>query len=433
VDLGLIFFSTAALLSLLEWRKQGYQWKYLIFSAVSCGLALGTKYNGMVVFFLLTCSVPFIYLRRTGNDASNKSLANQFRALGFGSVFFLVSLMLFSPWLVKNAIQTNNPVFPLYNRWFQSFQHQPGEKNRQPDVTLDKKVRKSGKWGHFAIRKVIYGESFGQISLIPLRVFFEGQDDDPKYFDGRLNPFLLILPMLLLVPWLNKSGSHLADIKILSIFSFAYLIFVFFRVDMRIRWISPIVPPMVILSMFGLQRLHLFGSRAGQKWNRWFLKGALLSAIAGMLLINANYLYGLYQKIDPISYISGRVGRDQYITRFRPEYEIVKHINQKLPDDALVLCLFIGNRIYYYDRPIRSDKNVLKRAVHSSASIDQISDSLENMGITHLLMRYDLSESWIENEFDPQKRALLRLFLEKRAKQVKNYGGYGFFELIYNT
>ena len=43
VDLGLIFFSTAAFLLLFKWREREFRPKYLIYSAVFCGLAMGTK------------------------------------------------------------------------------------------------------------------------------------------------------------------------------------------------------------------------------------------------------------------------------------------------------------------------------------------------------------------------------------------------------
>ena len=66
VDLGLIFFSTAALIYILKWAANGYFARHLILSGVFCGLALGTKYNGLVTFFLLACLVPILYVRGEG-------------------------------------------------------------------------------------------------------------------------------------------------------------------------------------------------------------------------------------------------------------------------------------------------------------------------------------------------------------------------------
>ncbi|MDJ0810557.1 MAG: phospholipid carrier-dependent glycosyltransferase, partial [Desulfobacterales bacterium] len=54
VDLGLVFFSTAALLGLVKWKESNWQTRYLLLAALCCGLALGTKYNGLVVLMLMS-------------------------------------------------------------------------------------------------------------------------------------------------------------------------------------------------------------------------------------------------------------------------------------------------------------------------------------------------------------------------------------------
>ena len=52
VDLGLIFFTWASIFHLLAWARSPQSAKHLIFSAILCGLGLGTKYNGIVVLLL---------------------------------------------------------------------------------------------------------------------------------------------------------------------------------------------------------------------------------------------------------------------------------------------------------------------------------------------------------------------------------------------
>ena len=52
VDLGLIFFSTWSLICLLKWLDNDFKIHFLILAAISCGLALGTKYNGLITFRL---------------------------------------------------------------------------------------------------------------------------------------------------------------------------------------------------------------------------------------------------------------------------------------------------------------------------------------------------------------------------------------------
>jgi len=125
VDLGLVFFSTASLMGLFKWIESRFQIKYLILSAFCCGLALGVKYNGLIVLFLLTVFVPLLYKQQAKSSVAVKkaisvksSLNRQLRAVGSGILFCLIALMVFSPWMIRNYVWKDNPVYPLYNSFF---------------------------------------------------------------------------------------------------------------------------------------------------------------------------------------------------------------------------------------------------------------------------------------------------------------------------
>ena len=107
VDLGLVFFSTAAIIYLFKWIDGRYQLKYLVISAVSCGLAMGTKYNGLLVWLILALFIPFVFMGKARkfydlNDPANKtsSARIQLKAVGFCAVFCAVALLAFSPWMM---------------------------------------------------------------------------------------------------------------------------------------------------------------------------------------------------------------------------------------------------------------------------------------------------------------------------------------------
>ena len=173
VDLGVIFFSTASLLLLLKWSENGFRLGFLILSAVFCGLAMGTKYNGLISFFLLTLFVTFMYAKH-----AQGSKQGPFRALAYGLIFAGIALLVFSPWMIRNFLWTSNPIYPLYDHWF-------NPQNGEAKSLI----------GSFAFRALVYQESWWEIALLPLRIFFQGQDGSPQYFDGKLNPFLLLLPI----------------------------------------------------------------------------------------------------------------------------------------------------------------------------------------------------------------------------------------------
>jgi len=184
VDLGLIFFSFTSLMLLMEWCDQGHAFRFLFLSAICCGLAMGIKYNALILFVLLSLFVPFVYIRSVSAES-----ARSFAAIRYAILFVVISVFCFSPWMIRNSIWTGNPVYPLYNGLFNS------ETVSEETVNEDEPEKQSPRLNHFQIRRDLYGESGLEIALIPLRVFFQGKDNDPRYFDGRANPFLLLLPI----------------------------------------------------------------------------------------------------------------------------------------------------------------------------------------------------------------------------------------------
>lgn len=221
VDLGLVFFSTASLLYVLKWMENGYKVRFLLFSALFCGLAAGTKYNGLITLFLLTLFVPFLYSRCM---PSNKP--GFFKAAGYGLLFFSVALLVFSPWAIRNYLWTNNPLYPLYNNLFSS----------QNDLR-DQEI------GLFAYRSLVYHESWWQIALLPVRIFFQGQDGNPQYFDGKLNPFLLLLLPFAFFRIRSDTPLLGSEKRVLLAYTALFFATAFFSSGMRIRYISPIIPP----------------------------------------------------------------------------------------------------------------------------------------------------------------------------------------------
>ena len=251
VDLGLVFFSTLSLILLLEWPKSNFGLKYLVLAAISCGLAAGTKYNGLITVFILSLFVPVIYSRY-----AKKHIATTSKALSSFLIFSALAILVLSPWLIRNYTLTSNPIYPLHHSFFQTVKI---DNNAAPAVSeLDqqsKPVPGSQKRKNvFVTRKFLYGERWWQTLLLPVRFFTEGKDDDPRFFDGKLTPFLLVLPLF---GFGRRSPDQrlFVDKAILLTYSVLFFFLVFFQESMRIRYITPVIPPLVILSTFGLQNI----------------------------------------------------------------------------------------------------------------------------------------------------------------------------------
>lgn len=399
VDLGLICFLFASLLTLFDWIESGFKPKYLILSAVWCGLALGTKYNSLIGFFLLSLFVCFIYARF---HANGKCYA--VKAMGFCAVFVVTALIVFSPWMIRNIVWTGNPVYPLYNGLFN--QSGTTEGARQ-DFELEEDIQVS----HIRIRREIYGESWIQIALIPLRVFFQGEDDNPQYFDGRANPFLLILPIFAFFDFRSETRQKKLEKKLLLFFSLFFLLYTCAQTSIRIRYVSAILPPLVVLSMFGLYNIQTRILNRISLISETIKKIIIFGIIGIMLGFNVIYLVNRFKKDQPIAYLSGKITRDEYIQAYRPEYAVYQYANTHLDSNSKILGVYIGNRGYYSDRHIEFSIEILKILAVAAESGSQVAAKLHEKGFTHLLVNFQPFNDRMQ-KYSLHERQILKQFFE---------------------
>lgn len=430
VDLGLIYFSTASILYLLKWIEKNFDIKYLIYSAIFCGLALGTKYNGLVLLFLLTLFVPFIYLRFFKNKTASQS-----KAICYSAVFMIISLIVFSPWMIKNYIWTSNPIYPLYDNLINHGKEVSNKKiaSHSSDSTRSTSINNSnkakGNWGPFAIRKLVYGEKWWETAAIPVRVFFQGKDNNPKLFDGRLNPYLFLLTFIAFINFRKQSNELRTEQKIFLTFALLFLLYAFVQTDMRIRYIAPIIPPLVILSVFGLNEITTVINKKYSENTRALLKGSIFAFVVFLVSFNIFYIISQFRIVQPMSYISGRVGRDEYIEKYRPEYAAINYANHNVSVNARILCLFLGNRGYYFDREIAFTFDLVPKVVLQEGSSDKILFDLERRRITHILVRYDFYNKWLQDNYNNREKEVINKFFKKHTNLNFTKNGHGLYRL----
>ncbi len=439
VDLGLIFFSTAALMSLLKWVQKRFELKFLILAAVCCGLALGTKYNGLVVLLILTLFIPFVYIHISKTSSHTKDLTEnvspgriQFKAVGSAVIFVFIALLVFSPWMIRNYIWMSNPIYPLYDHIFnrniplsndsQIDPQIPGS-NAGSQLTLQAKPKP---WGSFATRSVIYGESWWEIALIPVRIFFQGRDNSPKHFDGKLTPFLLVLPLFAFFQNAGQSATLRIEKRIFLFFVILFVLYTFCTTSIRIRYIAPILPPLVILSAFGFHNLVCAFTKHLPKG---FLKTCIVVFGIALFAYNGAYIVQQFNYVQPFSYISGQLDRDAYIEKYRPEYAVYQYANRHLPDSSKIMGLYLGNRRYYSDRELIFGVSAFQESVHQSDSPQVLFMDLKENGYTHVIVRFDLFNWWAEKQLGAAKKEMLQAFFAAYLEPIVSKNGYGLFAL----
>jgi 4-amino-4-deoxy-L-arabinose transferase-like glycosyltransferase len=403
VDLGLVFFFTAAIMQLFRWMEARYSVFHLIMAGVFCGLALGTKYNSLIGFVLLAGAIPFLM---SGSACSKYTADNHEKGIiAFSPItavllFCGVALFVYSPWMIRNLLWTGNPLYPLFDSLF------------NPSSAVG-----GGGLSPFAVRHLVYKEHISQIIMVPLRIFFNGQDNNPQLFDGRLSPFLLLLPLSSLLT-LRSDPPHLKREKwFLLYFSAFTILIVFFKQDMRIRYIVPAIPPLVILSAMGLHHL-------GEASTRWLgghaHKSLWATAVVGcgVILFNLPYLVAQWRHVDPLSYLQGDLSRDAYVEKYRPEYALYRYANSQLGDEIKILGLFLGNRGYYSKREIVFDISGFKTTVESADVSAAIQESLRAQGVTHLMIDERLFIQWAQTNLSANAQIRLAAFLKNDTQSL---------------
>jgi hypothetical protein len=273
---------------------------------------------------------------------------------------------------------------------------------------------------------MMFKESWTEIALIPIRIFFQGQDDKPQFFDGKLNPFLLILPITAFFAINRRSFRQKQDLKLLVVFVGLFMLIAFLRTSIRIRYIAPVIPPLVILSAFGCHNLERYFAKRG----RLFLGRCLLyAAVIGALGMNFHYVFNQFRNVEPFSYISGKVDRDVYITYHRPEYPLFTYANQQLSDNQVIMALFMGNRVYYSDRLMVSGETWFTQSVLQEGSIRDIQKNFFNKGYTHIIANTELVNQWLKT-FELADQIKIADFFSNYTRPLKRNQKYALFEVV---
>ena len=417
VDLGLTFFTTASILAFICYRDGEFkEFKWLFLSSVTMGLALGTKYNALIVWFFLSLAIVFVYSRDT---------KKQWKAIECGFIFFLISLLIFSPWLIKNIILTGNPLYPLFKGIFNISSATPGGTGS---------ISRNTSIGFFKMREMLYGENFWETLLIPLRIFFQGQDNSVRYFDGVLNSVLIILS-----PFAFMNKSFYRDKLFFISFTIFFILTVFFleqkafSIEQIVRYILPVIPLLSILTVMGLVNIWNWAMNISIPF-RNVLTAVLLTIFIVIMSKNIFYIKNYYHNISPMSYILGIESKDEFITRHISSYPAIKYINTNTPDNARIRLVFLAGRGYYLDRIYSEGASYGIGDVSGLAANSQEDRSfqayLHSLGCTHMLVRTDLYLKYLHDNYPLETVNQFLQRMSKATEMIYNAKGYTVYRLI---
>lgn len=397
VDLGITFYTTAALLLLLRWRQARDDLAALALAGLSLGFALAAKPNGLVAGLIMA----FLFLLVLAKPPRKSWFVSLQEALLVGGLTLLPLL----PWAVKNWQQTGNPFYPFFPSWFAV----------KAGAVLDS--ASFAGVGIFDKRELLYGENLWQIVALPLRLFFSGQDDNPQYFDGVLMPVLILL-----LPW-AFTGKWAEDKKMLGGFALLTLLFAIFLVDLRVRYVLPLVPPLVLLMVYGVFNIYTRIKRPA----------LLFAVLLGFGAWQGAYLWKYAVAADGWNYLAGAESREQYLSRHLPEYPALQFINRQTAADAKIYLLFVGRRAYYCQRNYFHDggdlPGFLLAAIRNAKNSAQLEQSIKGQQITHLLLREDLLNGFLTHNLGAEQGRLWNEFATSRLQLKFRDRGHALYQL----
>jgi hypothetical protein len=403
VDLALVFYSFYGLVALLRWRDsvkgspESRRWFTL--SALSIGAAMATKYNGYIPFVFVVASCGWISSRahaEPGGQVLKRMIS-----------YVLLTMLFAAPWLLRNLMNQGDPLFPLLGGLFGS-------------------STSVGMIPPLALRQDLYHENWMQILTLPFRMFFSGEYGRPDRFDGRLNPMLLVMPLLALTGLFDGKKREVKNghgILFLG-FSLMYLCYALFLGASRVRYLVPIIPPLIVLGIIGLTRFQA-------AFRKGWIAAAALAGFA--LFLNGMYVVDYIQRLDPWGYLSGRESREVYLSRHLSDYPVYTYLNGHLPEKARVLLVFMGNRGYYCDRDYLYDSPLdgitLIKVVEESSSVEEIDAGLRRLGITHIVMNRPILVNYLFESLNPIKWELFQSFARQKLKTIYSHDPFYLFEV----
>ncbi len=390
IDLGFALFTALEMFALINWMCSSQQ-GWLLMASIMCGFAMGTKYHGLFGLILLILGIlfKFYFIDKGRMLLVLKTLV----------IYGSISLLIVSPWLIKNYVFTGNPVYPFLNNIFKSPLMPP------INPTFDRELYGMG------------NNFFKRYILSPWNLTFHGE----KY-GGVISPiFLISLPFLFVIK-VDKV------IKYMLLFCGVY--FVLWEISVPvIRYLIPIMLFLSIVVSYIINGM-LSWDNIGSK----VLSAGVITVTATALFLNLPFFHLYWQKEwipgvvrhIPYEVVLGLESREDYLSRYLDSYAVIEYINQNLSKSARVLSFWEENR-HYFDRELIYNYSFqASECIYTIQTETGFLHCIKNLKITHLLIN--------KNRIPPNQIQLLVLqkpFVRKYLKLIFSKKQVDLYEVIY--
>ncbi|HMH50838.1 MAG TPA: phospholipid carrier-dependent glycosyltransferase [Candidatus Acidoferrum sp.] len=284
IDSGLTLFVTASAYAFFKWMSEGGTRGWLLLSGVCAGFAAGAKYSAL--FFVAVFGLAVAY--RSARERRWTPL------LTFGLAAGLVG----GPWYVYNALQTGNPVFPFFGRFFS---YGPWTAGDLAAVTA-------------VMRQYGLGQSLGDFLRLPWNL---ATQPAAFHLEAPLSPAYGLLPAVLVVGALTRSLRGVLAVTL------GYVVFWFLTVQVG-RYLFPVLPLLSLLTALTVERLvRTIPRRFGQA------TGTVLALLVAGVLVFPSWSFALARMVHLGPLPTTPTARHAYLSRWNPSYPAYRLLNER--------------------------------------------------------------------------------------------------------
>ncbi len=353
-DMGLVFYSLAALSALLFWRETN-QTRWLLICGAMSGFALGIKYTS---FMLPLVILLFLFLWRS---------EEKYSFLKAASIFAGLAILTGGVWYLRNWVWTGNPVYPFAfgGPFWDAFR---------------------ADWYNGAGTGI--GWNFFEILSLPVVTMLGYKDQN--YFDGRYGPlFLVLFPAGIAVLWnaWRKKQKSFEALCLLAAFGIVFILIWVYGVintvhlfQARLLWPGLIaLVPILAAGVGELQKLDFPRLRISY----------IFSVIVGIMIFIFLLDFGLFVLVRrPLNAALELEFRDSYVNRMQPEYAQALSLVEETPLSAYIY-LINESRSYWMERQIQPDPihDNLAHDFYMYPSNESLLAAWRVQGYTHILVR----------------------------------------------
>jgi hypothetical protein len=432
VAMALVFSVVVSTLHLVRWLQHRGR-AALVLAALSTGLACGIKHHGLIATFALAVAL-FVERARSGRPGSGPATARaadpsrgdarcslRSHAVGPLAAFVAIAALAASPWYVKSAAWTLNPLYPACNRLVHDLGVALGAPassiavlsrgwfSREPELAgIDQETT----WRFF-------GRGHGPLDLVALPLWMSvdsaetGPLEPARRYGGEGSPlFLALLPMLL------TGGSAGTVLLRPLVVAAAVQAFVVACLAQQIGYFLPVFALLAVPAAAVLAR----GGRSGRA-------GLALALVAWLWGMAGTWLASVARGDPPAAV--GLVARDRYLAANLDFYESFDWMNRTLPRAARVLLV---HRVeaYYLERAYEGADTL--RLIGMEAFVrprtaDEFVRALSRRGITHVYVPRHGFALLLALRAGDRHRAMLADLFGGRLARVYSDGRSYVFEL----